>query len=166
MDFKPIYAMDDSLAHHGILGQKWGVRRYQNEDGSLTAEGKKRYGKGLLKKRERAEDKRDVHRGLEKTAKRLAKPSGVAGGALTSGSVLLGLGADTVTTVSNLGFGTTVASVTPAVLGPALSVPLATAAGVGAGTIIYGSYKGVQAYNKLVADHKQKKIDEIDKMLK
>lgn len=32
-----------SLYHHGIKGQKWGVRRYQNEDGSLTAEGKKRY---------------------------------------------------------------------------------------------------------------------------
>ena len=32
------------LEHHGILGQKWGVRRYQNEDGTLTEEGKKRYG--------------------------------------------------------------------------------------------------------------------------
>lgn len=32
------------LAHHGILGQKWGVRRYQNTDGSLTEAGKKRYG--------------------------------------------------------------------------------------------------------------------------
>lgn len=31
------------LAHHGIEGQKWGVRRYQNEDGSLTSEGRKRY---------------------------------------------------------------------------------------------------------------------------
>lgn len=31
------------LVHHGILGQKWGVRRYQNEDGSLTPAGKKRY---------------------------------------------------------------------------------------------------------------------------
>ncbi len=29
--------------HHGILGQKWGVRRFQNEDGSLTSAGKKRY---------------------------------------------------------------------------------------------------------------------------
>lgn len=29
------------LEHHGILGMRWGVRRYQNKDGSLTAAGKK-----------------------------------------------------------------------------------------------------------------------------
>ena len=33
----------DFLAHHGIKGQKWGVRRFQNSDGSLTEAGKKRY---------------------------------------------------------------------------------------------------------------------------
>lgn len=35
--------IDLELYHHGILGQKWGIRRYQNEDGSLTEKGKKRY---------------------------------------------------------------------------------------------------------------------------
>ena len=33
----------DSLTHHGIKGQKWGVRRFQRKDGSLTASGRKRY---------------------------------------------------------------------------------------------------------------------------
>ena len=42
------YRIDDligseELYHHGIKGQKWGQRRYQNEDGSLTPAGKKRY---------------------------------------------------------------------------------------------------------------------------
>lgn len=37
---------DYYLCHHGILGQKWGVRRYQNEDGSLTAAGRVHYGVG------------------------------------------------------------------------------------------------------------------------
>lgn len=31
------------LAHHGVLGQKWGIRKYQNEDGSYTAQGEGRY---------------------------------------------------------------------------------------------------------------------------
>lgn len=46
------------LAHHGVKGMKWGVRRYQNEDGTLTAAGKKRYkedGNGGYKKKSRYE---------------------------------------------------------------------------------------------------------------
>ena len=37
------FIRDDDLCHWGIKGMKWGVRRYQNPDGSLTAAGKKRY---------------------------------------------------------------------------------------------------------------------------
>ena len=36
--------MSEYMYHSGIKGQKWGIRRFQNEDGTLTEEGKRRYG--------------------------------------------------------------------------------------------------------------------------
>lgn len=43
---RPNYVFDDELYHWGIKGQRWGERRFQNEDGSWTPEGRERYGKG------------------------------------------------------------------------------------------------------------------------
>lgn len=42
MEYRVVTAGED-VCHHGIKGQRWGVRRYQNKDGSLTSVGKKRY---------------------------------------------------------------------------------------------------------------------------
>ena len=46
-----------SLTHWGIRGQKWGTRRYQNSDGSLTQAGRERYGVGARRSKS-AEEKR------------------------------------------------------------------------------------------------------------
>lgn len=37
--------MSNELYHHGIIGQKWGIRRFQNKDGTLTDAGRERYNK-------------------------------------------------------------------------------------------------------------------------
>lgn len=97
---------DYYISHHGIKGQKWGIRRYQNPDGTLTEEGKKRYGTIS-----RYYEKKTARRALAATASMfggwvgtaLAMPVAVAAGApavamapflagIIGGSVLLKTG--------------------------------------------------------------------------
>lgn len=59
------------LIHHGIIGQKWGVRRYQNKDGSLTSSGKERYGKSG------SNDKKDFNKMSYSEEQKYAKKQGV-----------------------------------------------------------------------------------------
>lgn len=94
----------NELQHHGIPGQKWGVRRYQNRDGSLTRAGKKRQqmsqdareAKALKKKKVREMSNADLRKlnerqNLERTHKQL-NPNAVAKGAKVVAVTAAGLG--------------------------------------------------------------------------
>lgn len=60
----------DELYHHGIKGQKWGVRRFQNADGSLTIKGKQRYGTKENFEKQYPEDKKKALGKVSSTMKK------------------------------------------------------------------------------------------------
>lgn len=118
------------LAHHGIHGQKWGVRRYQNPDGTLTDEGKRRL------------------RSIAKTSKKVAKisaPIAIVGMIKNPGVIYNGMKAIGAAFVG----GTATAS---SGIGAFLASPITA---IGAATILTGSLFAKQyAKNKLIEDRK------------
>lgn len=69
MDNEYILGPDGELYHWGIKGMKWGIRRYQNKDGSLTPRGKKRYAQEEAKLKEREKTIKNQERTKAKLAK-------------------------------------------------------------------------------------------------
>lgn len=64
MNANALVSRETYLAHHGVKGQKWGVRRFQNADGTLNAKGQRRLTKDL----------RSLDRRQKKALKRSSSP--------------------------------------------------------------------------------------------
>lgn len=64
-----MYESINELYHHGIKGQKWGIRRFQNMDGSLTKAGMSRYGNGKAVVREHTKILLEKEEQLKKQSK-------------------------------------------------------------------------------------------------
>ena len=60
----------NELCHHGIKGQRWGIRRFQNPDGSLTSAGKERY-RGVTVTKGSPDASNDIYKTLSKHEKQL-----------------------------------------------------------------------------------------------
>lgn len=75
-----ITTTDGELYHYGILGQKWGVRRYQNPDGTLTEEGKKRYGSAEKFEEAKSQKRKKLKLAGAGTATAVAAAGAIAGG--------------------------------------------------------------------------------------
>ena len=79
-----MYVTTDVLYHHGIKGQRWGVRRFQNRDGSLTSKGRVRYDTGPGDHTNRQKQPRQS---------RITKKHVALGAAVVGGTVLAAYGA-------------------------------------------------------------------------
>ena len=65
--------MNDKLAHNGILGMKWGNRRFQNPDGTLTEEGRRRYLKNPNKRRDGSSEEEGGKVTIAKPKKKMSR---------------------------------------------------------------------------------------------
>lgn len=130
------------LEHHGIKGQRWGIRRFQNADGTLTDKGRKHYQKKLDREK-RKQVSSDAIKGT------LERQHGLAVGA--SGIISAITGALTVAAVVS----------NPATIAAGAAVAAAVSAG-----ITHGSYSIAEAWEGRGSRIRKKKIAKYENMLK
>lgn len=145
----------DYIAHHGIKGQKWGVRRYQNPDGTLTDEGRRRYGYGtgadsLITENTKSRIKQGVKLGAK-----VGAGLGLVGGAVSAGTAIAVLSpyvaAGTVAAHAGAHFVSSLAA------GTLTGSYYGLIGGTGAGA--YETYKGrnyIENYDKGLADFERR----------
>ena len=83
----------NELYHYGVKGQKWGIRRYQNPNGTLTEEGKIRYGVDPKTGKLSDEGKKLLKQDIDDQRKRKVNILGSLGiGAATASAIAVGIG--------------------------------------------------------------------------
>lgn len=130
------------LMHHGIKGMKWGIRRYQNPDGSLTDEGKRRY---------HMSDE-DAYREYRAEKKKIDRQTG-------NRAVIGNIG-------SLAGGWASIAALTAAgITGPGLLAAPAIAVGGGIASTIISSKIGDKKISTLKKSYNAERIDKVDKII-
>lgn len=104
--YEPYWDQSNDLEHYGILGMKWGIRKYQNADGTLTEAGKKRYAGDTTEQIERSERRKAKVAKVAKTAAKIAAITaattigGYAGARLITAQRGLEIGSAAITALS------------------------------------------------------------------
>lgn len=73
MRYYAVITSDSEIRHYGVLGMKWGVRRYQNFDGSYTKKGLKRYEKSMSEYEKKKEEVKRAKQSGNKHSYKVAK---------------------------------------------------------------------------------------------